>query len=161
MSDTIAAPDSVGFGELPPAINALLQDGVVAYRTDAGRAEALFRQAVAHAPDVLATYFCLYKIHTYQGNLSAARADAQAGLARATALAGWPTDWRAWRPGTCGGDSEPARFALYTLKALAFIHLKEGDSATAEEMLKRLRALDPQGTVGWPVIEALLAATRS
>ena len=78
-------PDSINFGDLPDAINALLQQGVAAYRRDFKTADALFRQALEAAPQELPTYFCLYKIHTYQGNLDEARAAAQAGLVEARA----------------------------------------------------------------------------
>jgi len=41
------------------------------------------------------------------------------------------------------------------LKALAFIHLRQGDRQRALRMLERLRQLDPAGAVGWPVVAAL------
>ncbi len=47
------------------------------------------------------------------------------------------------------------RFALYTLKALAFIQLKQDNRALAGEILASMRRLDPTGAVGWPVIAAL------
>ena len=47
------------------------------------------------------------------------------------------------------------RFALYTLKALAFIHLRKDDLPSARHMLDALRQLDPTGAVGWPVVAAL------
>lgn len=52
----------------------------------------------------------------------------------------------------------PLRFALYTLKALAFIHLKRGAMDEATHTLERLRRLDPEGHVGWPVVADLMAA---
>ena len=45
--------DPINFGQLPDAIDALLQRGVAAYRYDRRRAEALFRQALAAAPQEL------------------------------------------------------------------------------------------------------------
>jgi hypothetical protein len=47
------------------------------------------------------------------------------------------------------------RFALYTLKALAFIHLRQDKPEAAHRILDRLRQLDPTGAVGWPVVAAL------
>ena len=69
---------------------------------------------------------------------------------KAARQAGWPGDWREWRP---AGDipDGAGRFALYTLKALAFIHLRRDEKGDAEEMLDALRQLDPTGAVGWPV----------
>ena len=49
----------------------------------------------------------------------------------------------------------PGRFALYSLKALAFIHLRQDRQAEAEQILAQLRRLDPAGAVGWPVVAAL------
>jgi tetratricopeptide (TPR) repeat protein len=154
MKDVLADQDVINFGDVPQPINALLQQGVVAYRTDRSRADALFRQALDAAPGQLPVYFCLYKIHTYLGNLDRAEDAAEAGLAEAARQAGWSPDWQAWtRPA-----AEPqgaARFALYTLKALAFIHLRQDRPAEARRKLDALKQLDPAGLVGWPVVAAL------
>ncbi len=152
----VPEPDSINFGDLPDAINALLQKGVAAYRRDFAAADALFREALASAPQELPTYFCLYKIHTYQGNLDEARAVAQAGLLEGARQAGWPSDWREWSPQN-GVPDGAGRFALYTLKALAFISLRRDELPQAEEMLGSLKKLDPTGEVGWPVVAELAA----
>jgi tetratricopeptide (TPR) repeat protein len=147
-------PDLIDFGELPEEINALLQQGVAAYRTDPERADRLFRQALETAPHELPTYLCLYKIHTYQGHLDEAQAAAESGLKEAATQAGWDLDWRKWQPQPVIPDGA-GRFALYTLKALAFIQLKQDNRRLAMEILDSLRVLDPTGAVGWPVIAAL------
>jgi len=146
--------DEVSFGKVKPEIDALLQQGVVAYRSDFTRAERLFRQALQGDPDELASYFCLYKIHTYHGDLDVALEMAREGLCRAARQAGWPDDWRLWTPQNPFPDGA-GRFALYTLKALSFIHLRREEVDSAQEILNALRRLDPQGEVGWPVIAAL------
>lgn len=154
ISDFISESDPINFGELPPEIDALLQRGVVAYRRDRTHADSLFRQALALAPTQLPIYFCLYKIHTYQGNLDDAQAVAESGLKEAARQAGWATDWREWRPEAVLPDG-PGRFALYTLKALAFIHLRQGNRSHSLSILAALAKLDPAGAVGWPVVAAL------
>jgi len=154
MEEVFLEPDTINFGDLPEAIDSLLQQGVAAYRHDRARADQLFRQALAAAPEALPTYFCLYKIHTYQGNLNEARAAAESGLKEAARQAGWAPQWQEWRPQATPSDG-PARFALYSLKALAFIHLRQGNQRQAEQILERLRELDPAGAVGWPVVAAL------
>jgi len=157
MTVRVLDHDPINFGDLPEEIDALLQRGVAAYRHDPGEADRLFRQALARAPGELPIYFCLYKIHTYRGHLDQAEEAARLGLAEATRQAGWPADWRQWRAEhTASGG--PGRFALYTLKALAFIHLKQGDTASAREMLDVLAQMDPTGAVGWTVVAALAAA---
>lgn len=154
MVEVLSQPDAINFGDLPDEINALLQQGVAAYRTDRQRADRLFRQALAAAPTELPTYFCLYKIHTYQGNLDEAQAAAESGLKEAARQAGWSLDWREWQPQVVLPDGA-GRFALYTLKALAFIHLRQDKPEEARRILDRLRQLDPTGAVGWPVVAAL------
>lgn len=153
-NNVFAEPDAINFGDLPAALNALLQQGVAAYRHDRARADQLFRQALATAPNQLPTYFCLYKIHTYQGNLEEAQAAAESGLREAASQAGWHSDWQKWQPQAVLPEGA-GRFALYTLKALAFIHLRQDKRQQAKQMLERLRQLDPAGAVGWPVVAAL------
>jgi hypothetical protein len=149
-----AVHDEVDFGAVPHEVDDLLQRGVVAYRRDRAAAEALFRQAMDRAPDQLAVYFCLYKIHTYQGRLDEALLVAEAGLREAARQAGWTEDPARWSPSPVADDG-PRRFALYTLKALAFIHLKRGDAARAGSALETLAELDPEGRVGWRVVADL------
>ncbi|QDP27283.1 hypothetical protein FNV92_25610 [Bradyrhizobium cosmicum] len=150
----LADTDAINFGELPPEIDALLQQGVISYRRDPIEADRIFRQALDAAPTELAVYFCLYKIHTYRGYLDEAQEMAERGLREAALQAGWKADWRGWQP----QDELPegaGRFALYTLKALAFIHLRKDNRKQAHELLMALRRLDPAGAVGWSVVAAL------
>jgi hypothetical protein len=158
MKDLLSEPDAINFGDLPDAINSLLQQGVAAYRHDHALADRLFRQAMTAAPEQLPVYFCLYKIHTYQGNLDMALAAAQDGLGVAARQAGWSTDWRNWSAHSVIPDG-PGRFALYTLKALAFIRLRRSERNQALEILDALKELDPAGVVGWPVVAALAEGT--
>jgi hypothetical protein len=154
MNDLTRESDLVDFGELSPAVNELLQKGVLAHRTDRARADELFRQALALSPHELPAYYCLYKIHTYMGNLEFAWTVANQGLEEATRQAGWPLDPRQW-PLKETAPGSPERFALYTLKALSFIQLKRGNKARAMENLAILKILDPQGYVGWTVVHEL------
>jgi hypothetical protein len=154
MTDLFAERDTINFGDLPEEIDALLQQGVAVYRHDQAEADRLFRRALAAAPAELPIYFCLYKIHTYQGHLDEAKAVAESGLREAARQAGWNADWRQWQPQPVVPDG-PGRFALYTLKALAFIHLRRDEHHQAHQILAVLQQLDPAGTVGWPVVAAL------
>ncbi len=154
MTDLFAERDAINFGDLPEEIDALLQQGVAAYRQDRARADELFRQALAAAPTQLPIYFCLYKTHAYRGNLDEAQTAAEGGLREAASQAGWDQDWRQWRPEAVLPEGA-GRFALYTLKALAFIHLRLDDLPQARRMLEALGRLDPAGAVGWPVVAAL------
>jgi tetratricopeptide (TPR) repeat protein len=152
----VLPPDAefIDFGELPDQVDALLQQGVSAYRHDKTEADSLFHQALALAPGELPTYYCLYKIHTYQGNLDRALAIAEAGLQEAARQAGWSADHRTWEP-VPAALTGPGRFALYTLKALAFIRLRRLEREQADVLLQELSRLDPAGCVGWSVIADL------
>jgi len=146
--------DAIGFGALPEAVNALLQQGVAAYRRDRVLADRLFRRALAAAPEQLPIYYCLYKTLTYQGRLDEALAAAQSGLREAARQAGWSPDWRAWTSPDVSLTGA-ARFAVYTLKAIAFIQLRRDERTQATRALEVLAQLDPRGEVGWPVVAAL------
>ena len=156
--DIFREVEGVDFGPLPGPVDTLLQQGVVAYRSDRLRADRLFRQALDLAPQALAAYLCLYKIHTYMGNLDVAKTAALDGMREAARQAGWPVDPKLWPKGQSNAEGA-ARFALFTLKALSFIELKRGDRATADSLLNILAAVDPAGSVGWPVIAALAEGT--
>jgi hypothetical protein len=157
--DIFREAEGVDFGQLPGPVDTLLQQGVVAYRSDKIRADRLFRQALDLAPEALAAYFCLYKIHTYMGNLDTAKGAAIAGMREAARQAGWPGAPENW-PADQSRAEGPARFALFTLKALSFIELKRGDRAAADRYLQILSTVDPAGHVGWPVIAALAEAAE-
>lgn len=152
--NSLFADEGVNFGVLPPETHRLLQQGVKAYRRDPQAAERLFREAMAKAPDQLPVYLCLYKTCAYQGHLDEARRVAEAGLREAARQVGWSEDFASW-PRTPVVSEGPQRFALYTLKALAFIHLKRDDLTRARSALKALAVLDPDGLVGWRVIADL------
>lgn len=153
-AQVLAEGDGIDFGPVPEAIDALLQEGVVAYRHDKPTADRVFRQALESAPDSLPVYYCLYKIHTYQGSLDEAKAIAESGTREAARQAGWPEAWCMWTPQVPIPDGA-GRFALYTLKALAFIYLRRDEAEKARVVLEHLAKLDPAGTVGWPVIADL------
>jgi tetratricopeptide (TPR) repeat protein len=159
MSNILAIERLIDFGALPDDIDHLVQRGVAAYRTDRAEADRLFRAALDQGPEHLPLYFCLYKIHTYQGSLDCALEAAEAGLREASRQAGWDDDYRRWTPAGARVDG-PARFALYTLKALAFIRLRRDEPDEARDALEHLARLDPTGSVGWPVVADLANAVK-
>jgi tetratricopeptide (TPR) repeat protein len=151
MNDFAYEAETISFGDLSEATNELLQQGVAAYRRDRAKADELFRSALAAAPRELAAYYCLYKIHTYMGNLDVAHGIAIAGMNEAARQAGWPSNPALWPPQISAGAGA-ARFALFTLKALSFIELKRGRREQALDYLRVLSFVDPSGSVGWHVI---------
>ena len=51
--------------------------------------------------------------------------------------------------------ASPAHFYLFTLKALAFIRLRYGDSDEALRILNKMAELDPRDSVGASVIRTI------
>lgn len=151
----------INFGDLPTHIDEMLQSGVALYRQDRAAADAMFRAALAADPSVLPTYFCLAKIHTYSGALDAALAAAEAGIAEAARQIGIGADFRAWSPADVADGADPngaTRFALYMIKARAFIHLRRNEPAEADAVLGQLARLGWLEAVGGHVVAELAGA---
>jgi tetratricopeptide (TPR) repeat protein len=150
--------DAIDFGDVPPAVNEILQQGVALHRHDRAAADARFRAALALDPTALPTWFCLYKIHTYAGDLDAALEAAEGGLRAAARQANLTPDWTVWRRDEIPAN-DAGRFALYTLKALAFIRLRRAEPNEAARVLDHLARLDPQDAVGGSVVAAIAAGS--
>ena len=156
---SIRQVDLVDFGDAPPAVNDLLQQGVSLSRHDRVAADHKFREALALDPSALASYFCLYKIHAYGGRLDEALAIAEAGLSEAVRQAGLPGDWASWTPADLEtAQPAPTRFALYTLKAVAFIRLRRGEAAETRRRLDKLAELGASEGIGAGVVADLMRA---
>jgi hypothetical protein len=104
----------------------------------------------------------LYKHHAGRREFEMAERAAARGLQEAAVLAGLPKDWRLVTPPLppelC--RTGPGRFWLFTLKGLAFIHLRSGQPEQARALLQHLQACDPDAGIGGDVIASLLAATE-
>ncbi len=144
-------------GEVPEAVRTLLHQAAGAAADARG---ALLWTAQAIAPATLAVYYALYKHHAGRREFAQAEAAAQRGLREAAAQAGLAADWQAVGPG-CGADFQadgPARFWLFTLKALAFIRLRSGRPDESRALLAHIELLQPGSRVGHDVIGAMLKA---
>ena len=152
----------IEFGDVPPSVDEILQQGVSLYRQDRAAADARFQDAIALDPTVLPSYQCLYKIYTYQGRLDEAYRIALAGLEEAARQAGLSADWQQWtRAQLCSASDQPSRFALYTLKALSFIHLKRNELAESRRILTKLEDLGQLEDVGGSVVTDLADALEA
>lgn len=144
-------------GELPPTVRHLVAQARGQRREEA--AVALWA-AVLIAPQALPVYYLLYKLHAGIGELELALRAAERGLSAAAAAAGLQADWRQVGPQDADfRQPGPARFWLFTLKALAFLHTRRGDGALAAAILQRLQLLDPQDQVGAGVVASMLRAS--
>ncbi|PXW24024.1 hypothetical protein [Paraburkholderia caballeronis] len=142
-------------GEVPPAVRRLIDSARGASRAETG---AILWTAVLTSPQSLPPYYLLYKFHASQGELDEAHEVACKALAVAARQASIDSDWREVQPGDADfATPGPARFWLFTLKALGFISVRRGERAVAHELVGKLRMLDPADGVGYGVVEALLS----
>lgn len=147
--------------ETTPRVAALLAEAAAAQGEDA-RADTLLKAAWHADPHCLAVYFAFYKFYFYRGRLLEAERAALDGLTEAAAQGGFSDDWEQLHAGSADWTqaSGPARFYLFSLKALAFIRLRRGRISEARVILARLAELDPADQVGGSVIRSLAAKIR-
>ncbi len=145
-------------GNAPPEIDRRLRDAAYAAPP---RAERLLLDAHRLDPDCLPVYFALYKFYFYRSRLTDAERITLRALEAAARQAGFPGDWTALRPDSAdwADIAGPAHFYLFSLKALAFIRLRQGRADEANALLAKLAELDPRDSVGASVIGSLAAAT--
>ena len=146
---------------LPTGVNQLLQAGVAASHTDKAQAEKLFKQAQRLDRSCLQTYFALYKFYFYQGRLQEAEREVICALEEASRQGNFPYEYRRLAKQAFQWDmyaGEAALFYLYTLKALAFIKLRLGLDAEAQQILAAIAELDPEDRCGASVIMSLADA---
>lgn len=144
-------------GDAPPAVHDLLHR---AAHSAPEERSALLWSAQAVAPACLATYYVLYKHHAGRREFEWAERAASRGLREAAQQAGLDADWRAVPTPLPAAvvQSEAGRFWLFTLKALAFIHLRAGLTEATRELLAHLEACAPEARTGSDVTAALLRA---
>jgi hypothetical protein len=155
--DPLSGGDQVNFGDLPRPLTASSSRALPPIAAITRAPTRCFDKRWQQRRTSCRPIICLYKIHTYRGHLDEAMAVARAGLQEAARQAGWSLDWRDWSASIAAPEGA-ARFALYTLKAMAFIHLRRNEPEQATLILDGLARLDPRGTVGWPVVAALADA---
>jgi hypothetical protein len=152
------AADELFGGEPPAAVREWLRQAAEAPRDQVA---SLLWTAQACAPQALAVYYLLYKCHAGRREFELAERAARTGLAEAARQAGLPQDWRHVVAGAADFQGTgPARFWLFTLKALAFISIRSGQTEAARELLAHLTVLDPHATAGGEVVAGLLQAAQ-
>lgn len=156
MNVTTLIPERVIFGkDIPAPINALLQ--AAAGSTDNfARAETLLLQAQREAPDQLPVYTALYKLYFYNGHTDKAEDIVFQSLHQAAKQGGFHPDWSKVEAAAAWAEPDsPGRAYLYSLKALAFIRLRQDNLMGASGILDHLRRLDPTDVIGADVVRAL------
>lgn len=142
-------------GEAPAPVASLLEQAMQSY-ADTDRAEALLWQARLAAPEALPVYFSLYKFYFYKNQLEKADLTVRQALHAAAKQAGISSDWRALTLDSTDWNDclSAAHFFLFSLKALAFIRLRCGESGECREILDKLGELDPADSTGASVIRS-------
>jgi len=141
-------------GSVPPAVRRLLDEAVGAPPL---RVEALLWTAQASAPECLPVYYLLYKFHAGRRQFELAEKAARKGIEVAGRQAKLNNDWTQVHPGDGDFSSTgPARFWLFSLKALAFICLRSGRSDEARTLVGHITRLDPTQGLGGEVLLSLL-----
>ncbi len=152
--------ERVLFGpEVAPVTHRRLQAAVAA-RGDRPLAERLFLEILNDDPTCLPARFALYKFYFNGVEFDKAANAALSALAEAARQSALDSDWtrldrQAILESAGRGDGRPAHFYCFTLKALAFIRLRQGRTAEARLILTKLAELDPEDTVGGSVIRSL------
>lgn len=156
MSVATFFQERVHFGKgIPAPINALLQEAAGNTHHFA-RAEELLRQAQRLAPDQLPVYTALYKLYFYNGYIDQAEDVVFQALTKAALQGGFSYDWTQVQARPEWADPNSAgRAYLYSLKALAFIRLRQDNLNGAKRILDTLRRLDPDDVIGADVVRAL------
>jgi len=154
QSDPFAGA-SCGF-TLTPEAAVHVELAALAYH-DTAAAEKSLLEAIAAAPKCLGTYFSLYKFYFYKRRLADAERVALRALEVAAAQAGFDHNWTRLSPSSAAWSNVegPQHFYLFTLKALAFIRLRSGQTGSALMVLAKLFELDPDDGVGGSVIRDL------
>jgi len=148
--------------DVSPSIRLLLETAMKSYQ-DKLSAETLLKQAFEMDPSVLDTYVVFYKFYFYHKLISKAEEWVYLALNSASKQGGFDNDWRKLNNDSALWDhlDSPERIYLYSLKALSFLRLKQGDFETPREVLNKLEVLDPQDQVGWTVIAQMHARLSS
>lgn len=151
------ASDEYFGGEVPQTVRRLFDEAAGA---PPQRIEALLWTAHASAPECLPVYYLLYKFHAGRRQFDLAERAASKGIEVAARQAGLAADWRNVQPGAADfAVNGPARFWLFSLKALAFICLRSGRSEEARALVTHIGRLDPTHGLGDEVIASLLAGS--
>lgn len=150
--------DNVRFGfDICPQVNAHLQTAAVKVSLLKQSLTAL-KKALNKCPDQLETLVAMYKLYFFQGDLDKAEEIVFQTLVKASLKGGFSNDWR--ELGIASTDwidpRGPGRIFLYSLKALAFIRLRQDMRRDARKILFNLKRLDPHDHVGANVIRDLL-----
>lgn len=140
--------------DYPQRIAGYLSAAALTY--DWREAESMLLRAQSKAPDCLHVYYTLYKLYATRNRLGDAEKIALMALDEAARQAEISSEWERLTRETCHWQQidSPQHFYLFSLKALAFIRLRQQRLADARKILAKLEEIDPDDSVGASVIKA-------
>jgi hypothetical protein len=150
--------NEVIFGfNLSQEVNGYLQKAAASVSSKRDSLRAL-TQALKTSPDQLETLVAMYKFLFYKGEIEKAEEVVFQALVKASLQGKFSNNWKELNLDSAdwSASNGPARIYLYSLKALAFIRLRQNMSRDAEKILSVLARLDPEDQVGADVIRDLL-----
>lgn len=162
MSVTPLVDERVHFGfNLTREVNSHLQKAAALVGSRAGSFKAL-KKALDAKPDQLETLVAMYKLLFYLGKTEQAEDLVFQALVKAAAQGRFDNDWNNLDINSTDWENPrgAGRFYLYSLKALAFIRLRQEMLRDAANILETLARLDPQDRIGANVIRDLLAGLK-
>jgi hypothetical protein len=140
--------------DLPPRIAGYLSAASITH--DWREAESLLLRAQVAAPECLHVYFTLYKLYATRNRLGDAERAVHMALDAAARQAHISSDWRDLAIDSCDWKqiNSPQHFYLFSLKAFAFIRLRQQRLNDVRQILDKLQEIDPDDSVGASVIQA-------
>lgn len=143
------AQSALGDGLAPEAAELVAAAGRLRERPD--EALALLMRARAVAPGHPVPLIALYRFYFYGHRLAEARAVGEDALAIVRAVLG--ADFGVEPPSRDAVRYDAAvRFYLFTVKGLAYLHMRLGELEPARSLLGELQRLDPEDCVGGAVL---------
>jgi hypothetical protein len=150
--------NEVIFGfNLSQEVNGYLQKAAASVSSTRDTLVALTK-AIKAAPNQLESMVALYKFLFYRGDLEHAEEVVFQTLVKASLQGKFSNNWKELTPDSSDWSvtNGPARVYLYSLKALAFIRLRQNMTRDCKKILDVLTRLDPEDQVGADVIRDLL-----
>ncbi len=143
-----------------PELDRRLRKAVAARRRYRFETERLLWQAQAEDPSCLPVYFALYKFYSHGKRLNDAARALRLALTEAARQGGFHCDWEKLNrlpehKVVDLGGCEAGLFYLISLKALAFIRLRQNRQEEARALLRHLTRLDPNDRCGSATLHAL------
>lgn len=146
-------------GEVPEDIAGLLVEAMSRY-AETDEAESRLLEAKSRAPWSLAVHFSLYKFYFYKKRLVDAEIIAREALIEAASQGGFDARWEELDAHSTDWTGDAAHFYLFSLKALAFMRLRQKDESGCAGILDKLEELDRGDSVGASVIREIAVSAH-